>query len=251
MDKTANPQFSIFVGWILSFGVYFTILIIATFMLESHNEKVLRFTANKKTYLSVKLVESRVGNKKKQVIVEKIDTVDGEEYKSSEKNIRAKKSKKTQNFKKLFENIKIDDTQENSVNEKKFIRKKTLKKTVKEITKENRAKKITERLNLSVQKSMTVTQSNGKYDKFKGKISDILYSYWQETIDTVSENSAKVYIQIDNFGNFSYKIETLSYNNTFNAKLRDFLEHMRTVEFPLFTKGRVFEMGVVFKDIME
>ena len=75
--------------------------------------------------------------------------------------------------------------------------------------------------------------------------------HWQETIDTVSGNKAQVLINIDKLGNFSYKIEKLSYNDDFNAKLRDFLEEMKDVAFPPFTKGEVFSMKTVFKDILE
>jgi len=43
----------------------------------------------------------------------------------------------------------------------------------------------------------------------------------------------------------------LSYNDAFNAKLRDFLEEMRDIEFPPFKNGEIFNMKVVFKDILE
>ncbi len=52
-------------------------------------------------------------------------------------------------------------------------------------------------------------------------------------------------------GNFSYKIETLSYNDAFNAKLRDFLEEMYDIEFPPFENGEIFNMKVVLKIILE
>jgi len=43
----------------------------------------------------------------------------------------------------------------------------------------------------------------------------------------------------------------LSYNDEFNAKLRDFLEEMRDIEFPAFEGGELFNMKVLFKDILE
>ena len=62
---------------------------------------------------------------------------------------------------------------------------------------------------------MIITQKDGIYDEFRGKVSDILDNNWQNTINTVSGNEAEVIVGIDKLGNFSYKIETLSYNDDF------------------------------------
>ena len=106
-------------------------------------------------------------------------------------------------------------------------------------------------LEFEQQENLIITQKDGVYDEFRGKIADILDANWQETIDTVSGNVAQVIVGVDKLGNFSYKIETLSYNDAFNAKLRDFLEEMRDIEFPPFKGGEIFNMKVTFKDILE
>lgn len=93
--------------------------------------------------------------------------------------------------------------------------------------------------------------ATGVYDEYKGKITELLEGYWNETPDTVSGAEATVEVRIDSFGNFSYSIERLSYNNTFNAKLRDFLERMRSVVFPPSPEKQGMQIKTTFKDEME
>ena len=154
-------------------------------------------------------------------------------------------------LKSLFKKVKVDKLPELTQKREKKVRKKIVKKNIEKVVKEDKAKKITKSLEFEQQENLIITQKDGVYDEFRGKISDILDKNWQETIDTVSGNEAKVIISIDNLGNFSYKIETLSYNDAFNAKLRDFLEEMKDIKFPSFKKGNIFSMQVVFKDILE
>ena len=80
---------------------------------------------------------------------------------------------------------------------------------------------------------------------------EILEENWQKTVDTESGNVAKVIIKVSNRGSFSYKVVSLSYNNEFNTKLKEFLKVMESVEFPKYEKGPLFEMQVEFKDIKE
>lgn len=94
-------------------------------------------------------------------------------------------------------------------------------------------------------------KSLGTYDPFKGKISELLDGYWQQTIDTISGVEATVKIGVDGDGIFSYSIVSLSYNNAFNAKLRDFLERMKNVSFPPYSGDGTMYMNIKFKDMME
>lgn len=93
--------------------------------------------------------------------------------------------------------------------------------------------------------------STGIYDEYRGKINELLDGYWNETPGTVAGAEGTVEISIDTFGNFSYSIESLSYNNTFNAKLRDFLERMRGVSFPPSPESNGMKMKINFKDELE
>lgn len=104
---------------------------------------------------------------------------------------------------------------------------------------------------LELESTPQEARSKGTYDPFLGEITELLEGYWQETIDTVSGAEATVSIRIDHEGNFSYSIVTLSYNNAFNAKLRDFLEQMRSVTFPPYEEGDAISLTINFKDMME
>lgn len=239
------------VGWTLSVVIYISIVITSAYMLQYHNAKTVKYTAVKKNLLNVTLVDRKekkiVQNKKKRV-VEKKSTVAKPKPTPKKKTIRAKEAKTKPDFKKLFGKIDLSDIPKDSSKREKKVRQKVVKK---EIVKSDKANKITKTLEFEEQESLITTQKDGVYDEFRGKISDILDLKWQETIDTVSGSTAEVIIGIDKLGNFSYKIDTLSYNNAFNAKLRDFLEEMQDEEFPPFKEGEIFRMKVIFKDILE
>ncbi len=249
-----NSSTSTILGWTLSFVIYFTIIVIGAYALQSHSTKIVKYTASKKNLLNVTLVErkkQKVIKKKKQKIVKKKTTVQKPKSAPKKKTVRAKKVETKPDFKKLFGKIDLKKLPKESQKREKKVRKKVIQKEVEEVTKDNKAKKITKALEFEQQENIMTTQRDGVYDEFRGKIADILDSSWQETIDTVSGNVAKVVISVDKLGSFSYKIETLSYNDAFNAKLRDFLEEMRDKEFPPFKNGEIFSMKVVFKDILE
>jgi len=249
-----NSSTSTIVGWTLSFILYFLILSAGIYALQTHNIKNTKYTASKKNLLNVTLVErkeKKVVKKKKQKVVKKKTTINKVKQKVKKKVVRAKKIESKPDLKSLFKKVKVDKLPELTQKREKKVRKKIIKKNIEEVVKEDKAKKITKSLEFEQQENLIITQKDGVYDEFRGKISDILDKNWQETIDTVSGNEAKVIISIDNLGNFSYKIETLSYNDAFNAKLRDFLEEMKDIKFPSFKKGNIFSMQVVFKDILE
>ena len=243
---------STIIGWSLSICIYLLVVLLGIFMLQSHNTKTIKYTASKKNLLNVTLVErkkKKTIKKKKKKIVKKKKTVS--KPKPKKKTVRTKNTDTKPDFKKLFGKIDLDTLPKESQKREKKIRKKVVKKEIEEVVKDDKAKKITKALEFEKQESLIITQKDGVYDEFRGKIADILDSHWQETIDTVSGNIAEVTIGVDKLGNFSYKIETLSYNDAFNAKLRDFLEEMRDIEFPAFVGGEIFNMKVVFKDLLE
>lgn len=235
------------VGWTLSFVIYFLIIVSIVYMLQSHNKKVVKYTASKKTPLVVTLVERQEKKMpKKQKIVEKKTTPSVEPKPTPKKKaVEVKKSESRPDFKKLFGKIELEKLPKDTPKVEKKIEK--APKSVKSY----KAKEITKALQLEKQGGIVVSQRDGVFDEFRGKISDILDSRWQKTIDTVSGSKAEVIVSIDKLGNFSYKIEDLSYNSSFNAKLRSFLEEMQDVKFPPFEDGEIFNMKVIFKDILE
>jgi protein TonB len=231
---------STIIGWSLSICIYLLVVLLGIFMLQSHNTKTIKYTASKKNLLNVTLVErkeKKTVQKKKKKIVKKKKTVN--KPKPKKETVRTKNIDTKPDFKKLFGKIDLDKLPKESQKREKKIRKKVVKKEIEEVVKDDKAKKITKALEFEKQESLIITQKDGVYDEFRGKIADILDSHWQVTIG------------VDKLGNFSYKIETLSYNDAFNAKLRDFLEEMRDIEFPAFVGGEIFNMKVVFKDLLE
>lgn len=250
-----NSSTSTTVGWSLSFILYFLILFGGAYALSKQNTKIINYTASKKNLLNVTLVERQekkvTQNKKIKKVVKKKTTVNKPKPVKEKKIVRAKKTDSKPDLKSLFKNVKIAKVSEKRKQDKRKVRKKIVKEQVEEVIKENKANNITKALEFEQQENLIITQKDGVFDEFRGKISDLLDTNWQETIDTVSGNEAIVIVSIDKLGNFSYIIETLSYNDSFNAKLRDFLEEMKDVEFPPFKDGEVFSMKAVFKDILE
>lgn len=90
------------------------------------------------------------------------------------------------------------------------------------------------------------------YDKaFATKVEKIIASNWDKTPDTFDGNTAKVRIKISDQGVFSHKIVSLSYNNEFNTKLKQFLKNMEKQEFPKYEKGTFFETQIELKDVLK
>ena len=75
------------------------------------------------------------------------------------------------------------------------------------------------------------SESTGTYDPLMGAITKQIQRRWQ-SYKADSANLAKVKVMIDQSGNFSYEILELSYNEEFNAKVRECLEKLTTEKFP-------------------
>ena len=75
------------------------------------------------------------------------------------------------------------------------------------------------------------SQMTGTYDPLMGAITKQIQRRWQ-SYKADSANIAKVKFMIDQSGNFSYEILELSYNEEFNAKVRECLEKLTTEKFP-------------------
>lgn len=107
-------------------------------------------------------------------------------------------------------------------------------------------------IKLTEQVSKKQKEDTSQYDKvFATKVEKIIASNWDKTPDTFDGNTAKVIIKISDQGVFSHKIVSLSYNNEFNTKLKQFLKNMEKQEFPKYEKGTFFETQVEFKDVLK
>ncbi len=246
-----KPSYN-FIGFSLALIIYLIVIISLALYLQSKIKKNIDYTLNKKSILDVTLIERKKPNKiskKVQKVVKKLSKKKRVSTKPKPKSV-AKKVQKKISLKGMFNKIDtkkiVEPKQEQALQSRKKPIK--VKKNRQKETKNQLAKKLVN--SLDFKKSQNLKSSkNGIYDKFKGKIQQILYENWQNTIDTVSGNSATVEIYIDKEGTFSYKIVKLSYNDEFNSKLVDFLEDMRDKEFPPFNEGEIFKLQVEFKDI--
>jgi len=230
-------------GWTLSFIIYFLIVAVGSYMLQSHNTKAIKYTASKKTPLVVTLVKRE---EKKEKTVKKSTTIKKSEPSPREKIVKVEKSEPKPDFKKLFGKIDLDKLPEERQEKS---RKQPTPKKPKETIEEQKAKRAVDELELKQQENFVVTQNDGVHDEFIGEIQDILYSKWEQTIGKSPGTKAVVVIGVDRAGNFSYKIERLSYNNAFNARLRNFLENMKFEKFPPAKTKEIFYFKTTIGDI--
>lgn len=241
------------VGFMLALVFYFIVITLLAFYLQDKVKKNIDFTLKKDNILDITLVEKKpkkIAKPVKKIIKkQKIKKPKPIAKKPKPQKIAPKVQKKV-SLQGLFKKIDTKKIVEQKIDIAQQSRKKEIKSkqsTLKPVKKEI-AKKLIE--TLSFEKVQNIKSSKkGIYDKFRGKVQQILYENWQNTIDTVSGNSATVEIYIDKMGTFSYKIVKLSYNDEFNSKLTDFLEEMKDKEFPPNTLGEIFQLQVEFKDI--
>ena len=145
---------STIVGWTLSFSIYFIVVAVGTYMLQSHNTKTIKYTASKKTLLNVTLVdrkERKVVKKKKQKVVKKKTTVNKPKPVPKKKTVRVKKNETKPDFKKLFGKIDLDKLPKQSPKREKKVRKKVVQKKFEEVTKDDLAKKAVDSLEIEKQ----------------------------------------------------------------------------------------------------
>ncbi|AFL67884.1 hypothetical protein Sulba_0575 [Sulfurospirillum barnesii SES-3] len=245
----------------MSILLYIFLLIFFGYMISSEKKAIKNYTSNKNP-MNIALVERKKNDsekpkdeRKKEEVIKPVEKP-SEKPKSEEKKVASspKEAVKSQSLRGLFEDINTSKLKPDAKEQKKDQTQPTRIKPNKEETKEksdNVASKIANSLNFAEQKHLTDMQKAGEYDPFIGKVQEILEEHWQRTVDTENGNVAKVLIKVSNQGVFSYKIISLSYNNDFNTKLKEFLHSMESIEFPKYDKGERFELPVEFKDIKE
>ncbi len=245
---------------IFSLLIYLSLVFFIFSYLNKFEKKAKQYTAKKNNFIEITINDKKRVDKKKRPVKKRVVKKVKKKVvkKRVKKNKAVKKSSKptvkTKSLKSLF----------SSINTKKYIKEQNLtkkanqnsripKKVKKSLeSQENKKEKISAKAitkSLSLEDiSSKISRRNGEYNKYIGKISDMLDSKWQETPGTIPGNHATVIIRIDKFGNFSYKIDTLSYNNEFNAKLENFLESLRDEKFPPYSGGDFIEIKINFKD---
>lgn len=223
---------------IVSITLYIGIILSLTLYLKSNDQIIKRYTSKKDDFLEIAIIDKnraknivKPAKKKSEKKVEKKSPPKKEKKKSPPKTAK----KKSVGVKSLFGKIKTKDIKTSKTSKKPPAKQSRLKSAESKTSekKSNKASKLASSLSLEESPILSKSASSGEYDKFRGEVQEILDSHWNQTEDTVEPASAEVKIDIDKNGNFSYTIVNLSYNNAFNEKLREFLEKMKDVKFPL------------------
>jgi len=228
-----------FTGFYISIFLYALVFVSLAYTIGKSDVFIQRFTS-KENFLDIMIVERP---KEEPKVVERVTVT------TTPKSDGAKAAVKTQTagIQDLFKNVnttKLTETGAKASTPSRLDGKST--------PKQDNASKLVEKLNFKQQSTLEVTSSSsGVYDPFIGKIQDMLYDSWQNTVFTTSGMEAEVTIEIDNMGHFSYYIAKLSYNGDFNSKLKSFLDDMKNEIFPPYEGNGKFTMNTIFKDLME
>jgi len=260
MKNFSNKYF--FIGGFVSLSIYVILLWFIFSYLSKYEEKSKQYTSKKNSFIEISIQEQK--NIKRKNKTQKRQNLEKKVQKKVQKKIKPKKKAEKKVKKSTKRTVKTKSLKSlfSGINTKKYLKKeqnltkkanqnsripKAGKDTASKIAKKDTASSIVKSLTLEAS-SQSKNQKSGEYNEYIGKISDMLDSKWQETPGTLPGNSAKVTVNIDKFGNFSYKIDELSYNNEFNAKLESFLESLKDETFPPYKLGDHISIKVNFKD---
>lgn len=105
-------------------------------------------------------------------------------------------------------------------------------------------------LQKDIDKKAPKSSMTGVYNKYMGDIVEIIQNRWvRYKADT--NNNAKVKIIIDKFGKLSYHIDEYSLNSAFNSKVREFLEQLKAIDFPVPPNKDVTVLDINLIDLIE
>jgi protein TonB len=250
-----------FIGGFVSVFIYGLLLWFILSYIAKSEIKSKQYTSKKNSFIEISIKEKKNVKRRSKILKSKPKKKISKKKKVLKKKApktkvrkTAKRTVKSKSLKSLFSGIntkkylKKEENLTKKANQNSRIPKYTKKSIPEEIPeKQKTATSIVKSLSLETA-SMPKSQKSGEYNEYIGKISDMLDSKWQETPGTLPGNTAKVTVTIDKFGNFSYKIDELSYNNEFNAKLESFLESLKDEKFPPYKLGDFITIKVNFKD---
>ena len=243
-------------SFFLAIIIYLSIVFFIFYKVYDSKRLIKKYAMNKNNSIEISIIQEKRELKpktKKSVPIKK------QEKKSPEKKVKKKvdspkKAKKDQDIKSLFSTIKSDKfkkvtdvKRKSDIQKASRLKKKAVTKNEKKGTK---AKDLIKNLNL---KTIEIKKRGGGeiINEYIAKVQTIIDDKWQKTISTVSGAKGEVLIKIDKSGKFEYKILKLSYNNVFNAKLKDFLDTLTVIEFPPSPKGELFEFETILRDEKE
>ncbi len=240
-----NQKDAVFLPLGISVFLYLCIVFGVFYYVNYSKDSVKRYSSKKDNFLEVSMISKP---KEQKSVIQKIKKQKKQEIEKTEAKTSVKQNDK---IKDLFGKVKTKDlnrTKKIPINNKD----KTVQSRLKPKKSSDKSSKKASKLinSLSFEDSPSMASSSGEYDEFYGKVQETLDGFWQQTIETQSGAEAKVKINIDAYGHFSYNIVEFSYNDTFNKKLRDFLEQMRSVTFPK-NRKKASDIVIKFTDRLE
>jgi protein TonB len=247
------------VGFIAAIILYSGVLVGMALYLAGQQEWIERYTSKKDSFMDIVLVARPQEKPKSTPKVAQVKQPTQEtkpEPKPKDSTTKSAQQKPTQqtNVRDLFSSIdtsklnKVADIPTPKPKEQSRLKPNDSQSATKELPQKKASSLVA---GMEFETASQEQSSTGIYDEYRGRITELLQGHWNETPDTTAGAEGTVLITIDTFGNFSYSIERLSYNNTFNAKLRDFLERMKSINFPPSPENNGMRMNITFKDEME
>ena len=261
MDKF-DLKFNTSGYFVLSAFLYFCIIIGIFIKLTYFKEEPKKYTDTKDAFMDIMIVERepdvtvKAPEPKKEVVkeeklqpIKKEEEVKKEEPKPDTTNkppepdpVPPKSEEKKveePNLKDLFGSIDTSKLKEDKVTKKKEqpkepSRKKPEKSQV--TSEQKKASDVIKNFTLDQVAKTPKSQMTGEYNEYIGQITRILASKWNQ-YKAGSNDKAVVLISIDQNGNFSYDIKSLSGNSEFNDKVRNFLQDMTFEKFPIPNDG--------------
>ena len=261
MDKF-DLKFNTSGYFVLSAFLYFCIIIGIFIKLTYFKEEPKKYTDTKDAFMDIMIVERepdvtvKAPEPKKEVVkeekpqpIKKEEEVKKEEPKSDTTNKPPEpdpvppkpEEKKVEepNLKDLFGSIDTSKLKEDKVTKKKEQPKEPSRKKPgksQATSEQKKASDVIKNFTLDQVAKTPNPQMTGEYNEYIGQITRILASKWNQ-YKAGSNDKAVVLISIDQNGNFSYDIKSLSGNSEFNDKVRNFLQDMTFEKFPIPNDG--------------
>ena len=235
--------------------LFFLFFVVYIYKDDLYNLKKENFDPSSAVVIDLKDIsvkEKEVKKESKKTVSKKLIKISQNSKKETKKDSR---DKEQSDIKNLFSTMRVDKN-DNEVEEKLKKEKKRASRLKKinadELFKSKKLDNSELEKELKDIKKSIKQDNNSKLTKeqlrYASSIGSMIQAKWQNTIGTKDGLKSIVIIKIDKNGHLFYRILTKSFNNSFDTKLKQFLDNLKNQKFPVFKKGRSFEFKYVFKD---
>jgi hypothetical protein len=241
MDEKYNKLIS----FIIAISVY--VLLILLILLYLKEPKAKKYNIKKKeTFVQINLITSD----DKSIIKEK--TSKNKKVLKNKINKASNNNKTKTNLKSLFAKVKVDSnkfTKKELLNTKTDTKKGRFKSKSTTNTKNNNIK-ISKLKNVNKASVKNINNKSGdeKEDNYFSKIKELILNRWYENpIYTDDDYLVKVYVTIDNKGNFNFNIIKYSKIIEIDNLLVKFLKEQRDIKYPVAKDNKQKTILINFK----